>query len=211
MQAVGSTAKRRVVLDIEATGNAFGRDPRVCEIAAIEFDEHYQPVSCYQQYVNPVSPVTPGAFRVHGLANKFLKSYPRFFRIREGLVDFLQGAEVYAHGAENDRRFLEIEFERDKRPGPIPAFNWVDTVAIAKRNPELDRPGLDGLCDYFGMDLELRERHGALTDCALLLSLLPLIEGKLDQGWEPDGILEWVEDHEQHWAEPPARPSVVLH
>ena len=204
-------ARRRVVLDIDATGGSWQHETRICEIAAIEFDELYRPVASFQQYVNPVARVTPGAFRVHGLSNQFLRSYPRFFRIRDELLDFLKGADVYAHDASNDRRFLSIELERDKRPGTQPAISWVDTLEIARQVPGLDHPGIDGLCEYFGMDPDLRERHGALADCALLLSLLPLMEGKMDQGWEPDGILEWTEEHGRHLMQFPNSVGKGLH
>lgn len=191
--------RRRVVLDIEATGEAFGHSPRICEVAAIEFNERFEPVASFQQYINPMARVTPGAFRVHGLSNQFLRSYPRFHRVCDSLLDFLQGAEVYAHGAGNDRRYLDLELSRDGRRSSLESgIAWVDTLAIAKQIPDLDRPGIDGLCEYFGMDPDLRSKHGAMTDCALLLSLLPLMEGQLEAGWEPDGIIEWTEIHERH-------------
>ena len=45
------SARRKVVLDIEATGESRRRESRICEIAAIEFDELYRPVACFQQYL----------------------------------------------------------------------------------------------------------------------------------------------------------------
>jgi DNA polymerase-3 subunit epsilon len=190
---------KRIVLDIEATGVDVHREQRICEIGAIAFDEDYLPVSFYHQYVNPVIQVSHFAYLIHHLSNDFLRKFPRFHVIADSISQYIQGAEIYAHSAKNDRSWLNAELTKYKMPDTTQlGCRWIDTLKIAKKNPEIKQPGIDGLCDYYGIDRSaFRLQHGALTDCALLLSFLPLIEGHEEMGWEPEDICDWLAENPQ--------------
>ena len=187
---------RRIILDLEATGNRDTKYQRICEIGAIEFDEHYLPVSYYQQHINPVVRIPFSGYKIHKLTNGFLSHSPRFHVIADSFIEYLRGAQIYAHGARNDRNWLDSELARYLLPTTEALdCTWIDTLKIAQKHTEIPRPGIDGLCDWYGMDTSFRLTHGALTDCALLLSILPLIEGHEDQGWEPEDISDWLDKH----------------
>lgn len=197
-----------MVLDLETTGrfnscNIYGmhlvNPPRkICEIAAIEFDENYRPCSFFHQYVDPVKRVGKDAEAVHGLTNSYLRGFPRFHVIANLLSTYIKDSELYAHGADNDRGWLDSEFHNNCFQGTAAlGCSWVDTLSIARKIPDIKRPGLDGLCYYYGMDESLRYQHSALTDCALLLSILPLMEGHEEMGMEPEDICRWIENHKE--------------
>lgn len=189
---------RRIILDLETTGSRRRNTSKICEIAAIEFDENYLPCSYYHQYVNPVHAVAFDAYKIHGLTNEFLSRYPRFHVVADSVTDYLKGAEIYAHAASNDRCWLDNELQTYRHTDTETlGCDWVDTLKIAQQIPDIERPGIDGLCDYYGMDESFRFQHSALTDCALLLSILPLIEGHEDQGWEPEDICDWLDRHQE--------------
>lgn len=164
---------RHIAFDTETTGF---RDPRVVEVAAVEFHpETGAVIDRYHTYVNPApARVEPVAGRVHGLHNSFLAKHPPFPKIAGSLRAFLAGAALYGHNAVFDRRVLDLEFDLVGYPVLTDiARRVVCTLEQAKKRlPELPGRKLNHLCDHYGIDRSRRQRHGALLDCELLVEVI---------------------------------------
>jgi DNA polymerase-3 subunit epsilon len=160
---------KHIAIDTETTGFS---SPRVIELAAVEFDPLTGDcLGRFHAYLDPRgTPVEPGAFRVHGLSDDFLRGRPSFEATAPGFVAFVAGARLYAHNAPFDRRMLDAELARIAHPGlHAVAGELVCTLAMANEVlAHLPRKRLDDLCDHFGIDRGGRQRHGALIDCELL-------------------------------------------
>jgi len=97
--------------------------------------------------------------------------------IAEELLDFIGDARLVIHNAEFDLAFINAELARIDR-GPL-ACPFVDTLAVARRRFPGAPASLDALCRRFGIDLSLREQHGAEIDCSLLAGVyLELLGGR---------------------------------
>jgi DNA polymerase-3 subunit epsilon len=160
---------KHIAIDTETTGFS---SPRVIELAAVEFDPLTGAcLDRFHAYLDPRgTPVEPGAFRVHGLSDDFLRGRPSFTDTAPGFVAFVAGARLYAHNAPFDQRMLDAELARIAHPGLYAvAGEVVCTLAMANQVlAHLPRKRLDDLCDHFGIDRGVRQRHGALVDCELL-------------------------------------------
>lgn len=72
-----TTNTRYVILDSETTGLNVNLD-RIVELGCVEVMDATVTGSYFQSYVNPDYQNTPGAFKIHGLKDSFLKKQPRF-------------------------------------------------------------------------------------------------------------------------------------
>jgi DNA polymerase-3 subunit epsilon len=205
---------KHIAIDTETTGFS---NPRVIELAAVEFDPSTGAcIGRFHAYLDPQgTPVEPGAFRVHGLSDDFLRGRPSFGQTAPGFVAFVAGARLYAHNAPFDRRMLDAELARIAHPGlQAIAADLVCTLAVANDVlAHLPRKRLDDLCDHFGIDRGARLRHGALIDCELLAQVVarlgpqrpPVARGRTSPsqggdagagreraGWKPGG--RWHHD-----------------
>jgi DNA polymerase III subunit epsilon len=80
------------------------------------------------------------------------------------------------HNATFDFGFLNAELDRIARP-PLVWDRVVDTLALARRKHPGAPCSLDALCKRYGIDLSLREKHGALLDCRLLAGVYAELVG----------------------------------
>ena len=171
---------RKIFVDTETTGlSPYGGD-RICDVAALEVDDSFNVTGFFQRYVNPGRPMPRGAFLVHGLSDAFLSDKPRFADIAPDFLNFVSGAELYAHNASFDKKFLDYEL-RLCGEGTLEenGCRIVDTLSIARRKLYGARScSLDALCGYFGIDTSERSVHGALTDCCLLANVTARLLGK---------------------------------
>lgn len=154
---------RIVVLDTETTGLDSATD-RIIEIGAVVLDGFHE-IETKQHYFDPCHPVSPGAFRVHGLSNEFLSQFAPFDP--HLMLDLLQDSPVVIHNASFDLGFMNSELARCGLP---PITNQViDTLALARQQFPGAQANLDALCNRFKISNKHRSLHGALVD-ALLLS-----------------------------------------
>ncbi len=166
------------MLDTETTGLDPSDGHRVVEIGGVELVDHFPTGRTFQCYLNPEREVPPEAERVHGLTSAFLADKPRFAAIADDLLEFLGDAALVIHNASFDLKFINAELERLSR-SPIPASRAIDTIEMAKNKIPGARYSLDELCKRFGIDLSVREKHGALLDAELTAQVyLELIGGR---------------------------------
>jgi len=169
---------REIVLDTETTGLDPNDGHRIVEIGCVELDDHFPTGRNFQRYLNPEREVPAEAERIHGISSAFLADKPRFAEIAGDFLDFIADAPLVIHNAGFDLRFINAELGRIGAK-PISAARAIDTIEIAKTKLPGARYSLDELCKRFGIDLSVRDKHGALLDAELTAQVyLELIGGR---------------------------------
>ncbi len=160
---------REIVFDTETTGFDPGLNggDRMVEIGCIEMIDRVETGRTYHCYFNPQKAMPQGAFEVHGLSDQFLSDKPLFAAKAQELVEFLGDANLVAHNASFDFKFLNAELEW-AGVKPISYDRMVDTLAIARSKHPGAQASLDALCTRYGVDRSQRVKHGALLDAELL-------------------------------------------
>jgi len=174
---------RQIIFDTETTGFDPG-EHRVVEIGAIELVRGAITGNSFHVYINPERDMPPDAERVHGLSAAFLKDKPLFAHdsVGKAFCEFIADAELIAHNADFDMRF--IQFELKKCGLPELANRVIDTLKLARRKFPGAPASLDALCSRFGIDTTERERHGhgALLDSRLLAEVYIELTGGAQAG-----------------------------
>ena len=175
---------RQIVFDTETTGFKPEEGHRVVEIGAIEMVRGAVTGENFHVYVNPQRDMPLEAYKVHGLSEEFLSDKPLFTdpSVGQAFLDFVGDAELVAHNAQFDMRFLQAELEWAKLP--LLTNDVVDTLQIARQKFPGSPVSLDALCSRFGIDTTERERHGhgALLDSRLLAEVLIELTGGAQAG-----------------------------
>lgn len=175
---------RELIIDTETTGVDHFAD-RIVEIGAVEIVNLVPTGRTFHTYLNPLRDVSPGAFKVHGLSNDFLRDKPYFQEVIEDFIDFIGDDQLVAHNAEFDLRFFNAELKRIGRPelhNPV-----VDTLPLAREVKKGGYHNLDALCNYFGIDRTKRTKHGALLDSEILAEVYLRLRGGRQFGMELTG------------------------
>jgi DNA polymerase-3 subunit epsilon len=169
---------REVIFDTETTGVSPDSGDRIVEIALVEIEDLSPTGRTFHTYVNPERDMPEEARAVHGLSEEFLADKPLFSDplVVDAFIDFVGDAPLVAHNAEFDRRFLNAELKRLKRP-EWGSERFVDTLAIARRKFPGAQNSLDALCRRFGISLKDRTLHGALVDTTLLAAVYMELRG----------------------------------
>ena len=169
---------REIVLDTETTGLEPAEGHRLVELGCIELFNHLPTGSELHFYVNPERDIPEDAIRIHNLSAGFLGKQPRFADIAASFVEFIADSPLVIHNAEFDLKFLNAELARAGLALLAPA-RAIDTLLLARRKFPGSPASLDALCKRFGVDLSVREAHGALVDARLLACVyLELIGGR---------------------------------
>lgn len=155
---------REICLDTETTG--LSSDDRIIEIACVEVEDYMPTGREFHVYVNPQRKVSKEAEAVHGLSNEFLNDKPLFKDIVGDFLAFIGDQPLVIHNASFDMRMLNAEMRR-LRMKELPN-EYIDTVALAKKQFGNAKVNLDALCTRFGIDNSARDKHGALIDTRLL-------------------------------------------
>ena len=169
---------REIVVDTETTGFEPSEGHRVVEIGCVELVDHFPTGRTFQAYLNPDRDMPAEAQRVHGISSAFLADKPRFAEVAEAFLEFIGDAPLVIHNAGFDLKFLNAELAKVKKEA-LSAARAIDTIEIAKIKLPGARYSLDELCKRFGIDLTVREKHGALLDAELTAQVyLELIGGR---------------------------------
>ena len=161
---------REIVFDTETTGVDHENGDRMVEIGCIEMIDRVMTGRTFHCYFNPERAMDPGAERVHGLGDTFLRDKPRFAEQALELLAFIGDDALVAHNAKFDFGFLNMEFARCNHPA-VDYARMVDTLAIARKKHPGAKASLDALCTRYGIDRSHRVKHGALLDAELLAQL----------------------------------------
>ncbi len=161
---------RVIIFDTETTGLSPDEGHRLVELGAIEMVDGVLTGENFHVYVNPERDMPDEAYRIHKISEAMLKDKPVFSdpSIGPAFAQFVQGAELVAHNAPFDMRFINWEMENAGLPR---LKNRVtDTVPMARKMFPGSPASLDALCGRFGISKDEREAkgHGALLDSELL-------------------------------------------
>lgn len=174
---------REIVLDTETTGLEPQRGHRIIEIACVELEDYVPTGRHFHCYVNPERDIDPDAQRVHGISREFLADKPPFAHpsVAEALLAFIGDADIVAHNAAFDRRFVNHELGRLGAP-LLDDVRWVDSLAMAQKRFPGASNSLDALCRRFKVSLAERDKHGALIDAQLLSRVYLELRGGREVG-----------------------------
>jgi DNA polymerase-3 subunit epsilon len=168
---------REIVLDTETTGLSYRSGDRVIEVGCVELINHIATDKSLQFYCNVNKLIDPGATKVHGITNDFLRDKPSFETNAGPFLDFIKTDTLIIHNADFDVGFLNNELKLLEM-GPL-KNRVIDTVVLARKTLNTRIANLDYLCRRFSIDLGERDLHGALLDSRLLAEVyLELIGGK---------------------------------
>lgn len=170
---------RQIVLDTETTGLSPNNGDRVIEIGCVELINRKLTGNNFHEYLNPDKEISEGAYRVHGISNKFLEDKPRFAQISDKLISYLEGAELIIHNASFDVGFLNYEFSLIDSPWEdLEQFCQVtDTLMMARKKHPGQKNNLDALCKRYHIDNTHRDLHGALLDSEILAEVYLAMTG----------------------------------
>jgi DNA polymerase-3 subunit epsilon len=167
---------REIVFDTETTGLDPSKGHRIVEIGAVEISNLIPTGRTFHHYLDPERDMPEEAFRVHGLSTAFLSGQKKFREIAQSFLDFVGDANLVAHNAEFDMRFVNAELAT-LGAAAISFERVVDTLVLARRRHPGASNSLDALCQRYGVDLSRRDKHGALLDSFLLAEVYAELMG----------------------------------
>ena len=172
---------RKLILDTETTGLDYQND-RIIELACLEVVNNEYTERKFHQYYNPDGVViSEQSEEIHGLSNSFLRKFNSFDESLDDFIDFVGDAELVIHNAQFDISMINNALKRKNRP-EIQMDRVFCTLEMAKKKFPGSKNNLNALCRRFNISLESREKHGALTDCFLLLRVfIELLGGKQEK------------------------------
>ncbi len=172
---------RKLILDTETTGLDYQKD-RIIELACLEVIDNEYTERKFHQYYNPDGVViSEQSEEIHGLSNSFLRKFNSFDESLDDFIDFVGDAELVIHNAQFDISMINNALKRKNRT-EIGMDRVLCTLEMAKKKFPGSKNNLNALCRRFNISLESREKHGALTDCFLLLSVfIELLGGKQEK------------------------------
>ncbi len=163
-----------LILDTETTG--LGKTDQICQIAIC----NKYGKALLNTLVRPDVPITPAAFRTHGISNGIVSSFPRFPHIYPHFNEIVGGKDVVIYNAPFDRRIIRqcCDFYQLKYP------RCRDIHCAMKWNSQWygwERKSGRG---YRSKPLKGGD-HSAMGDCLALLELIKEMAGaseKTDNG-----------------------------
>ena len=172
---------RKLILDTETTGLDYQKD-RIIELACLEvIDNEYTEIKFHQYYSPDGVVVSEQSEEIHGLSNSFLRKFNTFDESLDDFINFVSDAELIIHNAQFDISMINSALKRRNRP-EIEMNRVLCTLEMAKKKFPGSKNNLNALCRRFNISLESREKHGALTDCFLLLRVfIELLGGKQEK------------------------------
>ncbi len=169
---------RKLILDTETTGLDYDKD-RIIECACLELINGQHTEERFHSYYNPDGVlISQQSEQIHGLSNGFLMKYKSFEDSIDSFLEFIGDSQLIVHNAQFDISMINSALRRKNRE-LISMNNVLCTLELAKKKFPGSKNNLNALCRRFNISLESREKHGALTDCYLLLRVyIELMGGK---------------------------------
>ncbi len=200
---------RKIVLDTETTGLKPEDGHRILEIGAVEIIDNKKTGREFHSLINPDRYIPEEVVKIHGIDNAKVKHSPFFKDIVDDFLDFIQGAEIVAHNADFDIKFLNYELDLSNK-SKIWTYvnNATCTVKLSKRlEAEHRSHTLDSICIRYGIDLEERKAkgHGALLDSHLLADVFI----KMNEKYSVEEINADLE--QKNWVRPQFKRYNNLH
>lgn len=160
--------ERQLIMDTETTGFDENNGDRIVEVGMIEMVGRKFTGQKLHIYLNPDKEMDDEVIGVHGITNEFLSDKPTFEQVADKILEFAKGAELIAHNATFDMRFLNMEFARAGIPNFGEQVTVTDSLALARQIYRGQRNTLDALAQRLGVNTRDRTFHGALLDSEIL-------------------------------------------
>ena len=160
-------------VDIETTGLEPWSGDRICEIAVVRFRGGRE-VGRLSTLLNPLRPISPGAFAVNGITSAMVAGAPTFREVASAVREALEDVLVVAHNAPFDVGFLSRELAMAGL-GP-PSGLVVDTLGLARRSFRFPRNSLDAIASRLGVRAP---EHCALGDALTTREVFERLVGTL--------------------------------
>lgn len=180
-----SSPERQLIMDTETTGFHEKDGDRIIEIGIIEMIGRKLTGQRLHAYFNPHMMMDAEVIQVHGISNEFVSDKPDFQDVAQRIFDFMQGAEIIAHNASFDMRFLDMEFTKAGLPKLSECVTVTDSLALARKIYPGQAASLNALVKRLGVGQKDRTFHGALLDSEILAEVYLAMTGgqvSLDMG-----------------------------
>lgn len=181
--------ERQLIMDTETTGFDDQNGDRIVEVGMIEMVGRKFTGEKLHVYINPEKIMDEEVIRVHGIANEFVADKPKFADVAAQIYEFAKGAQIIAHNAAFDMRFLKMEFERAGFADFDSQVDVIDTLALAKQMYPGQRNSLDALVKRLDVGHKDRTFHGALLDSEILAEVyLAMTGGQVELDINEEGV-----------------------
>lgn len=188
---------RTIFYDTETTGKEHQKGHRVVEVAFVEMIDGELTGNNYHSLVNPERDIPAEVVLIHGITNEMVATAPKFKDILPDILEFIRGADMVAHNAEFDEKFINSEMEIAKHNESFWGVvgDTKDTIDMSRKiwrgkdpatikedgkGAKNYKHSLDAVMERCGIDSSKRVHHGALIDSQLLaeafLAMKKLIE-----------------------------------
>ncbi len=156
-----------IVLDFETTGLSPDYGDRAIEIGAVKIEQGAV-VDQFQGLMNPGQRISSFIEDYTGISNTMLKSAPPCGEVMTAFADFAGGADLVAHNASFDKRFLDAELKRVKRKC---GGKFACSMLVARRiYPQAENHQLGTLVAYANIPND-GTFHRALADAQMTAQL----------------------------------------
>ena len=167
---------RSLILDTETTGLDFEKD-RIIEIACLELIDDVFSGEKFHNFYSPENIIiSKQSEEIHGLSNDFLKKYNSFESEIQKFIEFIGNSQLIIHNAQFDLSMINNALMRTGKR-KISSEQTLCTLELSKKKFPGSKNNLNALCRRFGISLEEREKHSAITDCFLLLQVFQELNG----------------------------------
>ncbi len=160
-----------IAVDVETTGIEPADGHRICEIALLKFLRG-DVIDSLVSLVNPLRPVSPGAFAINGITDLMVAGAPHFIDLLPRILRFIENDVLVFHNAPFDLSFLRAESRL--AGGEWPPNPVVDTLVLARRTGRFRSHSLSFLCRELNIGAGFhRAEADAYAAGRLLLHLVP--------------------------------------
>ena len=169
---------RKIIFDTETTGLNPEVD-KIIEVGCVELLNDVPTGKTFHRYYNPDNvKISEQSFNIHGLSNDFLSKFPTFENSIEELLEFFGDSLLVIHNAIFDVSMVNHTLNKLQK-NKLRENQYICTLEMSRKKFPGSKVNLNSLCRRYKINLESRQKHGALTDCFLLAQVyLELIGGK---------------------------------
>ena len=179
--------ERQLIMDTETTGFEDQKGDRIVEVGIVELVGRKFTGQQLHVYINPDKHMDEEVIKVHGISNEFLSDKPRFGDIANHLYEFMKGAELIAHNASFDMKFLQVEFANAGFDDFLQTVEVTDSLVLARKLYPGQKNSLDALVRRLDVGKRDRTFHGALLDSEILAEVyLAMTSGQIALTIEDD-------------------------
>ncbi|MYL42000.1 ATP-dependent DNA helicase DinG [Virgibacillus salexigens] len=167
---------RYVVIDLETTGNAPGKEDRIIEVGIVVI-ENDSIVDSYSTLLNPKKEIPLFITNLTGISDSDVAYAPSFEDNADEIIQLFTDSYLIAHNVPFDLGFLNVELENCGKPKLINPV--LDTVELSRiLFPTSPSFKLSQLTEY--LEINHNEPHRALSDAFVTAKLFLKLKEKME-------------------------------